>query len=558
MNKKQKQLPKKEVTKKKISFASAILLVIGSSIGAGIFLKNGEVLGNVNGSLVLALVSWVLSIFGVVCMGVSLAEIASGTTDSNLGVVSWVKNFCHKYLFKVSKYFMAFLYLPLNFFLMPYYVVMQFQDAFGWQTQWWISALIAFAITAWFFIVSGISSKVGNIQNKAITYVKFLPLAFCIIAGITLAICGQGAKIQPLPESMGPMPHARLAQMFPVLGILGSVPAIVFSYDGFYSAAGMQSEMAEPKKTPMALVLGLVIVSIINLAIAVSLLVGASNGKVNTLGWFNDHGFHWVIGTVQILIAIGILGIINGFAICNPLYYQDLIKEGELPFSDKLQHKLATQRHNWVGLIYAGVITLAFFIIFTIIGALAYTDTINYSATYMTNMAGVQSSIKGYDIVKDGPCNSLYSFCDLMANWTSILAFLCIVFATVGAMINRKTNRIKVNKVKGFWFCSIISSIIIGLAILFIVVAAFADLGIISTQWHDDIDKWVTGHTATGDPIYYNNDDWTKDLIGAIMTVVMLFIFVAVCCIPSSIEMHKEKKALLLNKNKAKAKVAAR
>ncbi|MCQ2957126.1 MAG: hypothetical protein MJ233_04875 [Mycoplasmoidaceae bacterium] len=49
---------------------------------------------------------------------------------------------------------------------------------------------------------------------------------------------------------------------------------------------------------------------------------------------------------MEILIAIGVLGIINGFAIYNPLYYQDLIKAGELPFSDKLKGKIATQKHN--------------------------------------------------------------------------------------------------------------------------------------------------------------------------------------------------------------------
>jgi hypothetical protein len=36
--------------KSKIGFISAVLLVIGSSIGAGIFLKNGEILDNVAGS----------------------------------------------------------------------------------------------------------------------------------------------------------------------------------------------------------------------------------------------------------------------------------------------------------------------------------------------------------------------------------------------------------------------------------------------------------------------------------------------------------------------------
>jgi hypothetical protein len=42
-------------TKKKIGFVSAISLVIGSSIGAGIFIKNHEILNNVHGSILLAI-----------------------------------------------------------------------------------------------------------------------------------------------------------------------------------------------------------------------------------------------------------------------------------------------------------------------------------------------------------------------------------------------------------------------------------------------------------------------------------------------------------------------
>lgn len=538
---KNKKVTKKEVKKKKITFFSAILLVIGSTIGAGIFLKNGEVLGNVGHSAILALISWVLSIFGVICMGVSLAEIASATTDSNLGIISWVKNFCHKYLFKVSKYFMALLYLPLNFFMMPYYAVLQIQDAFGWQTQWYIAAIIALAITAWFFIMSGISSKLGNIQNKVVAALRFIPIAFCVVAGITLAAMNKGWTM-PVPgqdptvvwpEYLKNPGHARLAQMFPLLGIVGSIPAIIFSYDGFYSTAGIQSEMEEPKKTPAALVIGLVIVSIINLLVAISLLFGAGNGKVNGMIFLDQKGLHWLVGVMEMLIAVGILGVINGFAMYNPLYYQDLIKVRELPFSDKLQHKLATQKRNWVGLAYAGIITLVFFIVFTLVGAMGYADTIGYGYTSMVPFLspdGVPKELLGYDLGGTiGSCNSLYSFCDLMANWTSIFAFLCIVFATIGAMINRKTNKVKVTKAKGFWFCSIVSVVVISIAILFIVVASVADIAIIA-GWARDIGE------------DYTQADWNRDILGAIMTLVMLGIFVAACCIPSSIEMHKEKK----------------
>jgi amino acid transporter len=71
-----------------------------------------------------------------------------------------------------------------------------------------------------------------------------------------------------------------------ILGVIGSVPAIAFSFDGFYTAAGMQSEMKEPEKTPKALVFGLLLVAVIDVLVAISLLIGTSNsnmGKVSGL-----------------------------------------------------------------------------------------------------------------------------------------------------------------------------------------------------------------------------------------------------------------------------------
>ncbi|MCQ3908147.1 MAG: hypothetical protein MJ200_00890 [Mycoplasmoidaceae bacterium] len=62
------------------------------------------------------------------------------------------------------------------------------------------------------------------------------------------------------------------------------------------------------------------------------------------------------------------------------------------------------------------MITLAFFIIFTLIGAMAYSDTIGYGGTTMMTMTGKISIGYDSDLTKLGNCNTLYSFCDLMAN----------------------------------------------------------------------------------------------------------------------------------------------
>jgi amino acid transporter len=68
-----------------------------------------------------------------------------------------------------------------------------------------------------------------------------------------------------------------------MLGVLSSIPAIFFAFDGFYSTAGIQSAMKEPKKISMAMGLGMAIVSALDIIISLSLLLGTHSGKLSDL-----------------------------------------------------------------------------------------------------------------------------------------------------------------------------------------------------------------------------------------------------------------------------------
>ena len=109
MLRKTKKINKNEETKRKISFFSVVLLVIGSTIGTDIFLKNDEILQNVNHNWIRALGAWILTIFGIICMDLSISEISSATKNFNLVMVSLAKTFTNNFLYKISLYFMAFI-----------------------------------------------------------------------------------------------------------------------------------------------------------------------------------------------------------------------------------------------------------------------------------------------------------------------------------------------------------------------------------------------------------------------------------------------------------------
>ncbi len=115
-------------TSKKIGFFSAMLIVMGSSIGAGIFFKAEGVLKDSQGNLIFAIFAWLLAAFAVIAIALALLEVASARND-NLSLIGWTKTFNSRTLYKASKNFMFYIYLPLTYFFMPFYVILSIQDA---------------------------------------------------------------------------------------------------------------------------------------------------------------------------------------------------------------------------------------------------------------------------------------------------------------------------------------------------------------------------------------------------------------------------------------------
>jgi hypothetical protein len=154
------------------------------------------------------------------------------------------------------------------------------------------------------------------------------------------------------------------------------------------------------------------------------------------------------------MIGIGVFGILNGFALFDSFYYGALIKIGELPLSSKLKK----YRINVGGTIYKTVCAIIAFTLFTIIG-IFYLKSSGYDSTEF-----------------DDKSQRLYTFVDTMANWTALLSFGSIAIAQIGALRNRKTNKVKVQKTKLFVPCAIFSVSLICLGGLYIVCEQIANV----------------------------------------------------------------------------------
>lgn len=509
-------------TQKKISFFSAILIVMGSSIGAGIFFKSGAVLDNSQSSLVLAIFCWLIAAVSVIAMALALVEVASARND-NLSMIGWAKVFNGRVTFKACKNFMFYIYLPLTYFFMPLYVIMSLQDGigalinedmsaatFGTNVDWLIWTIISLAMSAYFIFISGLSTKAGNIHNKVITYIKFIPLAMVAIIGFIIAGQGKGGSInagvvKPPFTDLGNTiaGGASFMSFAPGLGMFMAISAIFFAYDGFYVAAGIQSDMKEPKKTPLALLFGLLANTVIYLIIAISMSI--SGGKLNVLG--ENMNSAWsttgriIAGIINIMVAIGVIGIINGFAMWAPRFTEDLIKEGELPFSIKYKDKLNDDKPI-IGVMYSVAITLPVVILFTLIGALAYID--------------------GYGDWYKGGMDKLYTFADLMGTWTAAFTFGFITASIFGCLKNRKTKAIQTDQKSYFKIAAIVSIVMITLSLAVLVLQPIIDLMLLP-----QVDKHLTNALGKS----YNDI-----VISRIMLVITLLLFFGLSYGPTIIE----------------------
>lgn len=442
-------------TKNKIGFFASIMITIGSSIGAGIFFKSQSILTLSQNSLIFAFFCWILAAFGVIAMALALIEIASYRND-NLSIIGWCQSFNSKITYKACKNFMTYVYIPLTYFFMPFYAINSIQDSImgftgndsailNTKADWSVLMIISILISVYFIIVSGISSKVGSIQNLFILSIKFFPLIFAVILGFV--ILGTTKQIQNPNFTVGFNPTKEKEQllsfssMTPGFGMFIAISGIFFAYDGFYVTAGIKTELKSPKKAPMALFVGLIVVTIIYLLIAISMSLGSDGSPTGFGQWLNSKNLGWLYGIFQLCIGIGVLGIINGFAMWAPRFIEDLMKEKELPFSEKYINKLNEHR-PWVGVIYSLVMSIPIIIIFSIIGGLGYFQN-------------------GYnDIVYGTGVGKLYSFCDLMSSWTSVFVFGFIAMAIFGGLQNRRTKKNNVEKYKYFVPFAIISLII--------------------------------------------------------------------------------------------------
>jgi amino acid transporter len=161
-------------------------------------------------------------------------------------------------------------------------------------------------------------SKYGIGQNNVLSLIKFFPLGFGVIAGFIIFITARHGNVandiisSSLPHPQGDVPFS-LDSVSPFLGIIASIPAIFFVFDGFYTAGSLLNEMEKPEKFSSAITIGVLCIAGAYAIFSISLLISSVGGSFFGLTDAMDKNkFTRVLSFIVLFcIALSCFGTIN-------------------------------------------------------------------------------------------------------------------------------------------------------------------------------------------------------------------------------------------------------
>lgn len=430
---------------KKISFFSSIVLIVASTIGAGIFFKNRELTSMSHGDILLVIFTWIIAIVGIVALGMALIEVTSAKKLQR-GILGWTKMFCPQWFHRATMKYQRFFFIPVTLFSLSLYVTQTFVDA-GWAIKnGWLVLTISFAVFLFFMIINLLSLKVAEAAQWVTTIVQLIPLfVLPIIAFANIGHVGD-REVEPDKGFIG---------LTKWMVLLGGLPAIFFAYDGFYTVAELRNDLKAPNKIGKSLTWGIVIISSIYLFLTIAFNLGSRDGSPNGILSLAP----WAKKMFNICIALGIMGIINGYTIAAPRLYRSMLQHDEAKDVGFVHYKLykdSTNEHHqfissWIYLLFT---TTLFFIVF---GLIAIFSPLAINDEY-------------------GEGKKLYDLAGILLNYSSLLIFVVIATVVLGALIHRKNNKFGVKKIRFFKTYSIISITMFYFSLFFMIMNSIINL----------------------------------------------------------------------------------
>lgn len=447
----------KQTKSAKISHLSAIIIILGAAIGAGIFFKNGELISMSQGNLALVIVTWLIAAIGIICLALALSRL-SQIKETNRGLLGWTSVFTPRWFHKSVANYKKLFFVPIMIFALSLYITSSLVDAGLNLKNGYLVLLVAFSIFCWLMITNIISLKFSEVFQWIITIMQTLPLVIIpILAFMNFGNVGPGNTIWQKDQVDSFLGLGGISK-FMVL-ILG-LPSVLFSFGGFHAIATQRDNLKKPHKLGKALVWGIVIIILAYLFLTIAFNVGSADGTHRKVPMEP-----WMRSIFDICIGAGIMSIINGLLMSALTQWKNIMildESKDLTFLHKLIFKKQPQNSSikkqimtvWI---FFFAITTLFFIVFGLIGILVFSNPNNWPEHIYGRGGG------------------LYGVADILSNYMGLVILSIIATTILGALIKHKTQQIIKVDLK-FKIFAIISVTLFYSALLFTMISAVVDL----------------------------------------------------------------------------------
>lgn len=254
-----------EKVKRKYGLFTGIVLVVGTVIGCGVFIKSGAVMRVTGGSLPLSLVAWLIGglimVAGAFCFGVYATKV-----EKFNGCVDYIEYASNRTIGYYFGYFLGMICFPIITshvaFVGSSYLVACFTDdpnLYSWSS--WPVLIVALSLITIFFLLNYFAPKIAHKFQVSILFVKIAPIVIVVLTGLFASLLNKDGGI--INAFINP------GTSNPDLGVVvtnnfgEAIKITSFAYDGWICVAAFNAEFKDSKKTlPKAIIGGTVAVVI--------------------------------------------------------------------------------------------------------------------------------------------------------------------------------------------------------------------------------------------------------------------------------------------------------
>lgn len=312
--------------RKELSFVDAAAIVVGTTIGSGIFLIPSSIAAELN-SLGPVLIAWfaggVLTLFGALSLG-ELGSIYPGT--GGLCV----------YLKQAYGSFIAFLYAWGLLSMIHSGSIAALAVGFGLYAGQILplngveEKIVSAACVLVFTSISCLGIRGGKLTQNLIAGAKIVGLA-----GVIVLLWIEGSRPISIFHLLG-VPK-RTDPALPLAGFGVALVAVLFAYEGWHVVSFVAGEMKRPQTDlPRALLYGTAVIVLIYLSANIGYYRLLSPAEIRTSSAVAGLAVGKILGpigraAISVLILVSILGSLNGLILTGPRVYYAMARDGLFP-----------------------------------------------------------------------------------------------------------------------------------------------------------------------------------------------------------------------------------